>query len=602
MRMKRTLFLRNKIEDWLNDLSLKRKLWVLYYVCILIPLIITDGIILYILISGEQAERQNEMHNIASAVQYNITSYVENSAVLARSINTSSYVQEFLSTQYESPQSYVAHYYEFMRDSLIQGVMGIDNSSNSITLYADNETIINGGRCSRLSHVISAPWYGLFEESKQKTLLQFYFDDWKSPYVQPERKMLFLQRLDQKFGDNAEKLLKIEVDYGSLVRNIINMNYDFPVCICNGDRLLFSNIGPNNTGQNFSRFTMTDVAGVEREFELYGSALTIYVLKRDNSILAMIQDRFPLIAFLLLLNIILPQLLMNFIERSVTVRIRRLSQVFDQVDSDELITIDGKGGRDEIGGLMENYNLMANRMNGLIQTVYKNKLREQEMDIARQKAELLALYSQIDPHFLFNALESIRMHSIIKDEKETARMVEKLAVLERQNVDWSTGMNTVKAEMKFVEAYLELQKYRFGDRLFYRLEVEDACENIRIPKLSITTFVENACVHGIESKAATGWVFVRVYTEDGMLCIEVEDTGGGMEETELERLRYRMEHASIEMLEEKDRVGIVNVCLRIRMVTEDKARFSLESEKGIGTVVLIRMPYDQNRGGGVTIC
>lgn len=599
MRMKRILYLRNQMENWLNDLSLKRKLWVLYYVCILIPLIITDGVILYILISEEQAEQQHEMQNIASAVQYSITGYVENSAVLARSINTNSYVQEFLSTQYESPQSYVAHYYEFMRDSLIQGVMGIDNSNNSITLYADNETIINGGGCSRISCVAEAPWYKLFEESGQKTLLLFHFDDWKSPYVQPERKMLFLQRLDRKFGDNAEKLLKIEVDYGILVRNISNMNYDFPVCICNGDRLLFSNIGPNNTGQDFNRFVMTDAVGVEREFELYGSALTIYVLERDNSILAMIQDRFPLIAFLLLLNIILPQLLMNLIERSVTVRIRRLSQVFDQVDSDELVTIDGKGGRDEIGGLMENYNLMAKRMNGLIQTVYKNKLREQEMDIARQKAELLALYSQIDPHFLFNALESIRMHSIIKDEQETARMVEKLAVLERQNVDWSTGMNTVKAEMEFVEAYLELQKYRFGDRLFYRLEVEDACENIRIPKLSITTFVENACVHGIESKTATGWVFVRVYMEDEMLCIEVEDTGGGMEETELERLRYRMEHASIEMLEEKDRVGIVNVCLRIRMVTEDQTQFLLESEKGIGTVVLIRMPYAQNLRGGV---
>ena len=187
---------------------------------------------------------------------------MENSVVLARGINTNSYVQEFLSAQYENPQSYVAHYYEFMRDSLIQGVMGIDNSNNSITLYADNETIINGGGCSRLSCVAEAPWYRLFEESGQKTLLLFHFDDWKSPYVPPERKMLFLQRLDRKFGDNAEKLLKIEVDYGSLVRNISNMNYDFTVCICNGDRLLFSNIGPNNTGQDFNRFVMTDAEAI----------------------------------------------------------------------------------------------------------------------------------------------------------------------------------------------------------------------------------------------------------------------------------------------------------------------------------------------------
>lgn len=590
MRTKKASLLRNKIEDWLNDLNLKRKLWILFYVCVLMPLIVTDGIILYILVSEEQAKQQNEMQNAASAVQYNVSSFVENTAVVARSISTNSYVQEFLSTQYTSPQDYVAHYYEFMRDSLIEGVMGVDNSNNDITLYTNNETIISGGGCSKLSSVSGTPWYQLFEESSRNILLQFYFDDWNSPYIQPERKVLFIQRLDRNFG--TEKLLKIEIDYSSLVRDISNMNYDFPIYICSGERLIFSNVTPNNIGQNFEQFSKPDKVGVEQRFSLYGSDLTIYILERDNNILTMIKARLPIIALLLLFNIILPQLLMDSIDRSITVRIRKLGHVFDQVDSDELITINEKGGKDEIGGLMKNYNLMAERMNGLIQTVYKDRLREQEMDIARQNAELLALYSQINPHFLFNALESIRMHSIIKDEHETARMVEKLAVLERQNVDWSTDMNTVKSEMELVEAYLELQKYRFGDRLLYRLEVDDTCESILIPKLSITTFVENACVHGIESKAATGWVFVRVYMEDDMLCIEVEDTGGGMEEPELEKIRYKMENASIEMLKEKDRVGIVNVCLRIRKVTEDKARFSIESEKGIGTVVLIRIPQD----------
>lgn len=602
MRLRRVSFLHGKIENWLNNLNLQRKLWILFYICVLMPLIVTDGVILYILISEEQVKQQNEMQNVASAVQYNISSFVENSVVLARSISTNSYVQEFLSTQYTSPQDYVTHYYKFMRDSLIQGLMGVDNSNNNITLYTNNETIISGGGCSELSGVTGTPWYQSFEESSRNNLLLFYFDDWNSPYVQPERKVLLIQRLDQKYGDNAEKIVKIEIDYSSLVRDISNMNYDIPIYICSGERLLFSNVAPNNIGQNFMQFSKPDKIGVEQGFNLYGSDLTIYILKRDYNILSMIQDRLPLIVLLVLFNIFLPQLLMNLIERSITVRIRSLSQVFDQVDSDKLITIKEKGGEDEIGALMENYNLMAERMNGLIQTVYKNKLKEQEMDIARQNAELLALYSQIDPHFLFNALESIRMHSIIKDEHETARMIEKLAVLERQNVDWSTGMNSVKAEMEFVEAYLELQKYRFGDRLVYRLETDDVCENILIPKLSITTFVENACVHGIETKATKGWVFVRVYTEDETLCIEVEDTGRGMEESELEKVRYSMDNASIEMLKEKNRVGIVNVCSRIRMVTEDKAQFSIESEKGIGTIVLIRIPYDSNLRGGISAC
>ena len=111
--------------------------------------------------------------------------------------------------------------------------------------------------------------------------------------------------------------------------------------------------------------------------------------------------------------------------------------------------------------------------------------------------------------------------------------------------------------------------------------------------MTITTFVENACVHGIEAKSFPGWIFVRVYTEDDALCMEIEDTGGGMDEAEVERIQDRMRNASLKMLKEKGRVGMVNTCLRIRMMTEDTAQFSVESEPGIGTLVSIRFPLSK---------
>ena len=252
---------------------------------------------------------------------------------------------------------------------------------------------------------------------------------------------------------------------------------------------------------------------------------------------------------------------------------------------------------------MRNYNRMAVRTNELIQTVYKDRLKEQEMDIARQNAELLALHSQINPHFLFNALESIRMHSIIKQEYETADMVEKLAVMERQNVDWGTDFVEIRREMEFVEAYLGLQKYRFGDRLSYELDVEEDCANIRIPKLTVVTFVENACVHGIESKTTPGWIFVRIYQEEDELCIEVEDTGDGMDEPLLEELQEKMQNPSIDRLREPGHVGILNACLRLKMMTGGEVSFELESEKGVGTMVSIHISMEalkknSGRNGG----
>ena len=179
---------------------------------------------------------------------------------------------------------------------------------------------------------------------------------------------------------------------------------------------------------------------------------------------------------------------------------------------------------------MHNYNRIVEINNELTNTIYKDKLREQESDLARKNAELLALQSQINPHFLFNALESIRMHSILKGENETAEMVQRLAVMERQNVEWHDDAVTIEEEEEFIDAYLQLQSYRFGERISFNIDISEDCKKILIPKLTLVTFVENACVHGIESKSSQGWIFVRVYKNDDQLFIEVEDTGDGMDE------------------------------------------------------------------------
>ena len=90
------------------------------------------------------------------------------------------------------------------------------------------------------------------------------------------------------------------------------------------------------------------------------------------------------------------------------------------------------------------------------------------------------------------------MRSVLKQEYETADMIEQLAVMERQYVEWGTDMVTIGEEKKFVEAYLRLQKYRFGDRLSYSIEIQEECAGYKIPKLSLVTFAENSCVHGLK--------------------------------------------------------------------------------------------------------
>lgn len=579
-----------RLEHIMNDFNLKKKLHILYIYCMLIPLIITDSVILFIVVQSERVEQWHVMENDASAVIYNLSREVENAAMKAKNIYMNEYIEEFLNRQYETPLDYVTGHQEFMKNSLFETSMGTDNTV--VTIYADNDTIINGGHFIRLSDVRETEWHRYLQEAGNNSVLYFYYDQWKSPAVQPRRSVLFIRKLNFSGQDSCEKIVTIEMDYSSLVRNLDNMNYESEIYICKDNKILLSNNGYNQPGRPFSEWKENIQPDYQKEYSAYGEHLQIAVCKRSRGIRAQIWNHMPLIVFLVLINTVMPWILMRLINRSFTARVEELSKAFDHVDADHLQEISYVRGKDEIGSLMLNYNHMASRLNDLIQTVYKDRLREQEMDIARQNAELLALQSQVNPHFLFNALESIRMHSILKKEYETADMVGKLAVMERQNVDWSTDFVRMKKELEFVEAYLGLQKYRFGDRLSYELDIEPECEDIQIPRLTFVTFVENACVHGIESKTASCWIFVRVYRKHEDIWIEVEDTGSGMDEDKVAEIKEKMCNASIEKLREKGRVGIINACLRLKMITDNKVCFHIESEVGIGTTIQIRMPID----------
>ena len=369
-------------------------------------------------------------------------------------------------------------------------------------------------------------------------------------------------------------------------------NYEDRVYVCKDGKIIFSNSRKLNPQQDFEK-----IIGVNRKkgeyiesFHLFGQDLDIYAIPKKDIFFQGILQHWLTVVLLILFNILIPCVFMQALRRTFTERLEILNRTINYRGQGKLEEIQGIQGTDEIAVLIRNYNSMVQENNDLIETVYKSRLKQQEINIARQKAELLALHGQINPHFLFNVLENIRMRSVLKQEYETAEMIEQLSIMERQYVEWGTDLLPIQEERKFVEAYLKLQKYRFGNRLSYTIEVEEGCEDYKIPKLSLVTFVENACVHGIEDKAAQCWIFVRVSQKQEELYMEIEDTGSGMPEEYLSILKEKMEHASIEMLKQKGSVGMVNACLRLKMYTEEKVKFVLESEEHVGTMVTISIP------------
>ncbi|MBN2619238.1 MAG: histidine kinase [Spirochaetales bacterium] len=584
----------NLIQDffakYINDYSIKKKFFLLYILCVLLPLILTDSVVIFTVLKRESEDKKHIMENIANSVQYSFYKSVNRGSEIAKSIYMSKYINDFLNREYINPLDYYNHYQESFKDTMIGNILGIDNTI--ITIYSDNSSIVNGREFKRLETIKDEDWYKYLQKSGLDKVIYFDYDTSNISSTGAKRKILFIQRLNYYNYDLREKVLKVELDCSSITRNISRMNYDNTVYICSGDYIIISNGKYGSISTRFSQFTEHDQVGFSQNVNLYGMDLDIIVMKPKFEISTELLNNLPIIILLVLINTVLPFLLFSMFNRSFTERIEELTEVFKTVESESLVMIPHVRGKDEIGSLMCNYNIMVKRTNSLIEKVYKNQIYEHEMTVARQNAELLALHSQINPHFLFNALESIRMHSIIKRELETADMVEKLSIMQRQYVDWGDDLIDVLKEIDFVYAYLGLQKYRFGDRLSYEIHVDDDCTKFRIPKLSIVTFVENACVHGIESKITPGWIFVRIYKEDDMLCLEIEDTGIGISEDLMVKLEYKMKNANISMLKERSRVGIVNACLRLNMISNKEVEYELDGDEGSGLIVQIKIPIN----------
>ena len=362
--------------------------------------------------------------------------------------------------------------------------------------------------------------------------------------------------------------------------------------VCCDDYVVYSNQNINADYDSVMQRVNADPYVTVEEYEKFGTTFKIYAFTDDIALASVLKNNLPALLIIVVFTLLFPILIMKMLERTITSRISILEKAFGEGGNEIFQPIKEITGTDEISSLMYNYNRIVDINNELTNTIYKDKLREQESDLARKNAELLALQSQINPHFLFNALESIRMHSILKGETETAEMVQRLAVMQRQNVEWHEDAVTIEEEEEFINAYLQLQSYRFGDRISFNIDINDECKKILIPKLTLVTFVENACVHGIESKSSQGWIFVRVYKNDDQLVIEVEDTGDGMDEKEVELLQQNMNNVTIDTIKKAKHVGILNACLRIKMMFKDQAKFTIESEKGIGMSVIIMIPSD----------
>lgn len=593
--------LRQAAGQWqyANNLRLRTKMIILCVMCVLIPVIGTNLLFWNIVYNAEQDRIESQMEDTYINTQSQLDSLVNSVATMAATFYTNPAVYEFLDTEYANDMEYHEAYRTYIEP--LNVVYGNNTFINKFVLYADNASLTNGGGVGKISSVRNADWYKQFKESGGKSAVCAYYDK-----VSEKRIISFVRKLDYVKGIHHEMIVKLDVSYGYYSSMLSQEHFIADIYICNDDTILFSNVDPSNGATPFkmkSAISESDAARVY-DYTAFGTPLKILLYhsaeSNDLSVSSLIIESWPIFAALILINLLIPFGSIYVVSRSITGRLSILGQHLDMVKEGQFKEIEIPRSKDEIGELIDNYNIMTGKMRELIEDVYQERLRRQENELQKQRAELQALHSQINPHFMFNALESIRMRSLIKKETETAQIIELLALMMRKSTDWGDDLVTVADETAFAETYLKLQRYRFSERLSYKINITPDCLDYRIPKLSLVTFVENACVHGVEGVNRGCIIILSVERDDEMLRIYIEDTGAGMSEERSAEILREMREATFDDLRTSKSIGIINACLRLRKCFENEVVFELDSEEGVGSCFTINIPlkFLENKNEG----
>lgn len=218
------------------------------------------------------------------------------------------------------------------------------------------------------------------------------------------------------------------------------------------------------------------------------------------------------------------------------------------------------------------------------------KKERAELEKEYEACKLKALQAQINPHFLFNVLNSISALAIIEEAPKTQEVIFNLSNMLRYTLKKADKVVSIEEELKYIESYLALQKVRFGDRLNYEIDVSDNVKNQKIPFMSIQTFVENSIVHGLEGKEEGGIINIFSKEDENSYTLCIKDNGTGITENILNGLKDELEYRYGNDL---DKIGINNVNKRMAKYYGDDYKIEIESKVREGTLVKIIFKKDK---------
>lgn len=357
--------------------------------------------------------------------------------------------------------------------------------------------------------------------------------------------------------------------------------------------IIYNTLEPTPSGDFVASFQQLDPYAVKN---LDGTPYFIYTKSLDKfgwhlttffSLRALYQYNARVIAtlsFIFFIIVLIQAYIAWKIARTITAPVDALIKNMERVDNNDLTTdylaqSEAYYRQEEIGLLYRNFDHMMDQIRTLIRENYEKQLILKE-------AQYQSLQAQINPHFLYNTLDSINWMAKLNDQEEISKMVEALALIMRSTISTGSHLITLEKELEILKGYLYLQKSRYEDRLQYTLAIDPQALTCQIPSLTLQVLAENAIKHGPDNLVGACIIHVSAEVVDqDFVAFEVSDNGAGIPRTMLEAIlngTYEVAGSGI---------GLKNIMNRLKIDFDDNYTFEIDSRVGKGTTIRFRLPF-----------
>lgn len=575
--------------------KIKRQMYTLYVAALLVPVTVV-GVILTV-----NAERMLNSHYIELLRSDNLRVRTLLSEVTTQTYNTSEIIcsyrglQRILTEVYEDNTDFIK---AVNGDNQLDTIVYNQDEIAAIQIYSDNPDIYNYKQFRRVTGEVSLQeWYQRAVSSSG-----VFWVGMEGSFASGSNNLCLVRSIvlpDSEY--NAVLVIRLSDRY---LRSKINSDILDAVSLDEG-RIVYSSgsawygrdqLVDIDYSDNYYRYSgTTEVDGrqyfaVLSTLKMYRSTSRMYVCSLSDSGYETIYSIVQSYLTILMLAILIPGVIFLLFTGHFTGRVSLLREEMHKASNQDYDIISTFSGRDELTEAFEDLKIMVRAIQEKDAKMYEAELNEAELRNEQQIMEYKLLAGQINPHYLYNTLETIRMKALTAGDREVATAIKTLGKTLRYVLENTGALSTtLDKELDYIENYLSIQKLRFGDRINYELKIQEELEveHYQILPLLLQPVVENAVIHGLESTGKDGQIQVEIALEEEDLLLAVSDNGQGMTPEELEELQNKLTTPN---LSPKSGIGLYNTNQRIRLFYGENYGIRVGSAPGQGTRVYLLLP------------